>query len=376
MKDERIEAKIETLTEAKREQFHETLEEREEELRKELLEQHRDRVENQILEDKEELNNFNVIVSGFQKRDGTDYTYIRTEPLIHEGKKNFDLLIGSRSKGIAVLVEYERTLASGTDESVGKFVERKSFVKSGGDEDIDVEEYLKEVMSSNIAHLDFVLSSQHTPNDRLTAAGERKDVSFCVWDLGDHGVSCSIYYFPVKSEETAPFKGHTDDELESYIIEELSNRVPKHDYLDFTFSSSNYLKLKHMAMVLMKRHHGKGRETFDFEDWEQLFAQDDIELNNYLQEEKERLYRNFITYGQSCGVVVLEEDKGYVLKNRYRIKTAAKTDAEKIDEEVEQKIAEHEMSDDFDSKLKDLKLDILDNLHSTDKTTLSDFHEE
>lgn len=373
MNEDRVESRIETLTEEQRERFETQLEQREPELREELFERHRDTIDNQLTEDKEELNDFNVVISGFQDRDETEYRYIRTEPFIHENKKNFDLLIAAPSKGIALLVEYERTLASGTDEKVDKFKQRKKFVTEGGDDDLDTDAYLAEVLNTTVDAIDFVLSSQHTPQDRLEAAGERKKASFCVWSLADHGVRCSIYYYPVKEDETAPFKGHTDDELEEYIIDVLAKRVPKQDYLAFTFSSSKYLKLKHMAFVLVTRYHQRGNKLFTYDDWEYLFGQQDIELNNYLEQEKQTLYRNFIEYGMACNVVELEDDQGDVLENGYRIKSNATSDGEKLEAELEEKMAKHHMADDLKEELLELKWDILEEIRSTGKTTLSDF---
>jgi hypothetical protein len=300
MTDPRIQTKIETLTEDKQEAYYRRVEDRQREIEQEIFDSHLERVQTQIRDDDEELSNFNVIVSGFKGRSSTDYTYIRTEPFIGEGKKNFDLLIGSRKKGIAVLVEYERTLARGTDESVGKFKDRRDFVENGGDEDFEPQSYLANAMSADVNDIDYALSSQHTPQDRLEAAAARKGVSFCVWDLGDFGVRCSVVQFSVKESETKPFDGHIDGELEQHISDELANRVRKHDYLDFTWSSSNYLKLKEMSVVLVKRHHNKGHETFRYDDWNRLLAEQDIQLTNYTADEKQRLYSNFIEYGRKC----------------------------------------------------------------------------
>lgn len=373
MTEDRIETKVETLTDDKQETYYRRVEDREEELEQEIFENQLETVRTQIRQDEEELSNFDVIVSGFKGRDSTDYTYIRTEPFIGKNKKNFDILIGSRKKGIAVLVEYERTLAQGTDESVGKFKDRREFVETGGDEELDPEAYLANAMGADLTDVDYVLSSQHTPKDRLEGSAERKDVSFCVWDLGDFGVSCSIVFFPVKKSDTAPFNGHVDDELEEYIFEELTGRVRKHDYLDFTWSSSNYLKLKEMSVVLMKRHHNKGYETFTYEDWNRLFAEQEIQLTNYTQDEKERLYSTFIKYGRACNVIVLEDDVGDVLEDGYRVNSQITRDTKKLKEQVEEKIARYEMREDFDEALREAKLDIIEKLHGSQKTTLSDF---
>lgn len=376
MSDDRIESRIETLTEEKREELKSLLEVEEPDLHDELLEKHSETIEHQLRDDREELSNFNIIVSGFQNRTQTDYTFIRTEPFIHESKPNFDVLIASPEDGIAVLIEHERTLATGTDEKVKRFGERKEFVEAGGDEGFDTEGYLEEVLGNGVAAIDFVLSSQHTPQDRLTAAGERKGLNFCVWDLADHGVRCSIYYYPVKENQEASFKGHTEDELETYIIEELANRVPKHDYLHFTYSSSNYLKVKHMAVVLVTRYHEKGHDTFTYADWEQLFGEQEIELNNYLPDEKEAMYRSFISYGQDWNIVTKEKERDDVLKNGYRIKSNATTDMGKLEDELEEKMAEQRMQDDYEEQLRELKERLLEEIHSTRRTTLSDFTDD
>lgn len=373
MREDRFESRIETLTEENRERFEERLEKEEPELYDELHESHLETIKNQMIDDWEELNGFNIVVSGFKDRDGTAYKYIRTEPFIHASKKNFDLLLAAPKKGIAVLIEYERTMGRGTDEKLQKFSERKKFVESGGDDDLDLDTYLQDVLNADVEAIDYVISSQHTPQERLEGAGQRKGLNFCVWDLADHGVRCSIYFYKVKEDKTAPFQGHTDDDLETYIMEELAGRVPKQDYLVFTFSSSNYLKLKHMAFVLVTRYHSKGHETFTYEDWEHLFAEKDMELNNYLDQEKEALYRNFISYGQECNVVVMEKEHGPVLENEYRIKSSATSDGEKLEKELEEKMAAHRMEDDYLEQLLDLKWELLEDVQSTDKTTLSDF---
>ena len=373
MSNDRVDSRIEGLTEKKRERFDERMEEEEDEIADELAEKHLDTIENQMRDDREELSDFNVIVSGFRDREKTDYRYIRTEPFIHKNKKNFDLLLASPEEGIAVFVEYERSLASGTDEKVGRVSKRKDFVESGGDSDLDADAYLEDVLNTELDATDFVVSSQHTPQDRLRGAGERKKLNFCVWTLGSHGVTCSIHYYPVKKGKKEPFKGHTEDELESYIIDELAGRVRKQDYLSFTFSSSKFLKLKHMAVVLVTRYHGKGNETFTFEEWEHLFAEQDIELNNYLDEEKETVYENFISYGRVCNVVTLEEERGDILENGYRIKSSATSDVEKLETELEQKMAEHRMTDDYEEQLREMKQRLLAEIQPTEETTLFDF---
>jgi hypothetical protein len=373
MSNDRVDSRIEDLPEKKRETFDERIDKEEDELADRLAEKHLAAIENQMMADREELSDFNVIVSGFRDREKTDYRYIRTEPFIHKNKKNVDILLASPEEGIAVFVEYERTLASGTDEKIGRFGKRKDFIQSGGDSDLDADAYLKDVLNTELDATDFVVSSQHTPQDRLRGAGERKELNFCVWTLGSHGVTCSIHFYLVKKGKKEPFEGHTEDELESYIIDELASRVRKQDYLSFTFSSSRFLKLKHMAVVLVTRYHGKGNDTFTFDEWEHLFVEQDIELNNYLDKEKKTVYANFISYGRACDVVTLEEDRGDILENGYRIKSSATSDVGKLEAELEQKMAERRMADDYEKQLRELKRQLLEEIQPTEETTLSDF---
>jgi hypothetical protein len=373
MSNDRVDSRIEDLPEKKRETFDERIDKEKDELADRLAEKHLATIENQMMADREELSDFNVIVSGFRDREKTDYRYIRTEPFIHKNKKNVDILLASPEEGIAVFVEYERTLASGTDEKIGRFGKRKDFIQSGGDSDLDADAYLKDVLNTELDATDFVVSSQHTPQDRLRGAGERKELNFCVWTLGSHGVTCSIHFYLVKKGKKESFEGHTEDELESYIIDELASRVRKQDYLSFTFSSSRFLKLKHMAVVLVTRYHGKGNDTFTFDEWEHLFVEQDIELNNYLDKEKKTVYANFISYGRACDVVTLEEDRGDILENGYRIKSSATSDVGKLEAELEQKMAERRMADDYEKQLRELKRQLLEEIQPTEETTLSDF---
>jgi hypothetical protein len=128
-----------------------------------------------------------------------------------------------------------------------------------------------------------------------------------------------------------------------------------------------------MAVVLVTRYHGQGNDTFTFREWEHLFAEQDVELNNYLDEEKETMYRNFVSYGQKCNIVTLEEDRGKILENGYRIKSSATSDIEKLETELEQKMAKHRMTDEYENQLRDRKKQLLEEIQPTEETTLSDF---
>lgn len=373
MTDDRLERRIENLSEEDRVRYESQFEERSEELREELLNNHRSDIDNQLDSDREELNDFNVVVSSFQNRSETEYRFIRTEPFYHKNKKNFDILIANLEKGITVFVEIERTLESGTDAKLEKFRGRKEFVESGGDSDLDVNDYLENVLATQVTATDFVISSQVAPQPRLEAAGERKEMNFCVWNLADFSVTCSIRYFIVKQDKTAPFNGHTEEDLENYLHNVLSGRVPRDDYLEFISSTSKYKKLRYMAVVIVKRIHGKDQETFTFEDWQHLFGEQDLELYNYLDQEKEAIYESFIEYGTDCDVVELVVDHGDKLTNEYRIVSRSSKDTAKLVEELEKKMGRHRMQDEFDKGIQDLKEEILENLSPYEGTTLDEF---
>ena len=75
----------------------------------------------------------------------------------------------------------------------------------------------------------------------------------------------------------------------------------------------------------------------------------------------------------ACNVVKLEHDQSDVLDNGYRIKSNATSDGEKLEAELEEKMAKHHMADNLKEELLELKWDILEEIRSTGKTTLSDF---
>lgn len=367
--------RIENLPEEKREEFEARIEPFEEKLHEELFDQHTSEIENRIRDDEAELSDFNVVVSGFLERDGTDYTFVRTEPLIHEQDKNFDLLVAAPSKGIAVLVEIERTLLDRLPGKLSKFEGKMDVVKSNG-ADFDVDVYLAKVLGTQPEHTDYVLSSQHLAESDLQDAATTEGLNFIAWLLGSHGNTCRIKDFTIKADKTAPFDGHTDDELIEYIRMELAKGVEKQDYINFAYSSSKYLKLKHMSIALVNRYQRHSEDgAFDYEDWKRLFEAD-VDLYNYLEEEKRTLFKRYIKYAKEVDIVTVEEDNGDRFENKYRVKSRATKNQEKLIDELMEKMAKARMEEDFEEALREKKEQVVTELeqdHATGGTTLFDF---
>lgn len=380
MSEKDLESRIEDLPEEQREEFEERIKPVEKKIHDDLFERHRSDIKNQIEDDESELSDFNVVVSGFLEREGTEYTFIRTEPLIHEKKRNFDVLVAARDRGIAVLVEIERTLLDRLPSKLSKFEEKMDVVRTNGDE-LDVDAYFEEVIQKPAAHIDYVLSSQHLREVDLQEEGAERGLNFVAWMLASHGNRCRIKDFTIKEEETATFDGHTDEDLKEYINDVLVKGVEKQDYVSFTYSSSKYLKLKHMAIALVNRYQRKDEDaSWDYQDWRQLFEAE-VDLFNFLDKEKRTLFENFIDYGTVCGAVGLEVDHGDLLENEYKIKSNATKDQGKVVDELMEKMAEHRMQDDLKGAVREEKFELVTELeqdHATGGTTLSDFvdHDE
>lgn len=375
MSEKDLESRIENLPQKQREEFEERIEPVEKKIHDDLFEKHRSDIKNQIEDDESELSDFNVVVSGFLERDGTEYTFIRTEPLIHEKERNFDVLVAARDRGIAVLVEIERTLLDRLPSKLSRFEEKMDVVRTNGG-GLDVDAYFKEVIQKPAEDIDYVLSSQHLPEVDLKEEGAERDLNFVAWMLASHGNRCRIKDFTIKEEETATFDGHTDEDLKEYINNVLVKGVEKQDYVSFTYSSSKYLKLKHMAIALVNRYQRKDEDaSWNYQDWRQLFEAE-VDLFNFLDEEKRTLFENFIDYGTACGAVGLEVDHGGLLENEYKIKSNATKDQGKVVDELMEKMAEHRMQDDFKEAVREEKIELVTELeqdHATGGTTLSDF---
>lgn len=375
MVDKDLETRIENLPDEKREEFDDRIEPFEEELEEDLLDKHRSEIDNQIGDDESELNDFNVVVSCFLEQDGTEYTFIRTEPLIHDNDKNFDVLVAAPSKEIAVLVEIERTLLNRLPSKLSKFDEKVDVVRSN-EADFDVDDYFEKVLSGSLEEIDYVLSSQMLDPSGLEEAARVEDMNFVAWMLGSHGNRCRITSHTIKEDKTAPFDGHSDDELTEYIRDHLENAVEKQDYVSFTYSSSRYLKLKHMSITLVNRYQRHTEDaSFDYEDWKALFEAD-VDLYNYLEEEKRTLFKRYIKYAKEVGVITVEEDNGGIFENEFRVVSQATKDQEKLVDELMGKMAKSRMQDDFEDVLTEKKTEIVTELergHATGGLTLDDF---
>lgn len=373
MTTDNIESQIESLNEEKRDEFEERLESSREQIERRLHGEYRRKIENQIDDDKEELQDFNIVISAFLDRPEIDYTFVRTEPLYHEGEKNFDVLIASLSKGIAVFIECERSLISSLPQKLSEFLDQVEVIEENTPDGLDVDSYLSETVGRALDQHEHVISSKQLSDQRLTNEAKKRGVDFIAWDLTPSGNRCKIRYHIARSETKADLDGHVDEDLMAYIEDILLSGIPYMSHIDFTYSSSKYLKVRNMVLAIINRHQRQGNETFDFGDWKDLFA---IELSNYQGDEKETLYVNFIDYGKDCGVITLEEDLGDLLDNKYRIISRATRNQENIVTEIYNKITRSEMDGDLEEELREEKQEIVTELkrdQATGGTTLSDF---
>jgi len=370
-----LESRVENLSKEKREEFNDRIKPFEEELQEELLNQHWSEIDNQIGDDESELNDFNVIVSCFLEQDETEYTFIRTEPLIHNNDKNFDVLVAAPSKEVAVLVEIERTLLDRLPSKLSKFEGKVDAVRSN-DTDLDVEKYFEEVISVSPEEIDYVLSSQILDPSELEEAARVSGINFVAWMLGSHGNRCRISAHTIKEDKRGPFDGHSDDELTEYIDNHLETAVEKQDYVSFTSSSSKYLKLKHMSITLVNRYQRHTEDaSFNYEDWKRLFEAD-VDLYNYLEEEKRTLFKRYIMYAKEVGVITVEDDNGSVFENEFRVISQATRDQGKLVDELMEKMAKARMQNDFDEELTEKRREVVTELerdHATGGLTLDDF---
>lgn len=370
-----IESRIDRLPQERQEVFKERIAPIKEKLENQLKERHRGDIENQIKSDESELSDFNVVVSCFLGHDTTSYRFIRTEPLIHLKEKNFDVLIAAPEKNIVVLVEIERTLLNRLPSKLSRFEGKMDVVQSDG-EDVDVDSYLEQIINTTPEAFDFVLSSQFLDSSDLENEAQNRGLNFVAWLLASQGNECRVQNFTIKERKEAPFDGHTDGELDRYIDTVLASAVEKVDYLSFTHSSSKYVKLRDMAIPLVNRYQREAEDpTWDYEDWRRLFGSE-VDLQNYLEDEKRTIFENFVGYGMDCGAVGKEEDLGGKFTNRYKIKTQATKSQEILVDELMQKMAEHRMQGDFKAALNEEKNRIVTELerdHATGGYTLDDF---
>lgn len=373
MTDRDLSSRIGKLDEETRENFDTEVEAKEEELEEELFEEYRQKVTNEIETNREETDDFNIIISAFEYENGLDYTYIRTEPLFHEKEHNIDVLVSSRSKGIAVFVECERRLTSRLPSKLKNFDEKIRVIEENLADDIDVEEYLEDTIGVLPGTNEFVMASRLIPDGKVQYQAQELDRNMITWNLATPGNKCQIYRSVVKKDIEAPFTGHSDPDLNEYLDNELEKGVPYQQYIDFTYSSSWYLKLRDMAVTIINQHHRQGNDNFNYEEWRQLFK---YELKNYQREECLMMYDKFLDYGIACGLVSLDEDAEDDLEKRYRIIHSVERDQEKLMDNIVDKIAKYEMQDDLRSRLRDYKQQLLTQIERDKATggyTLSDF---
>ena len=373
MTDRDLSTRIGKLNEELREQFDKKVESKKEELEEELFEEYRRKVTNEIETNREETDDFNIIISAFEERDGIDYTYVRTEPLFHEKEHNLDVLVASRSKLTAIFVECERRLTSRLLSKLRNFGEKIEVIEDNLADDLDIDEYLEETIGVLPETNEFVMASRQIPEMEIHYKAQEVGRNVITWNLATPGNKCQIYRKVFKKSQEAPFTGHSDDDLDRYLDNELEQGVSYQQYIDFTYSSSWYLKLRDMVVTIINQHHRQGNDNFNYEGWRQLFK---YELKNYQREECLMMYNKFLDYGIDCGLVSLDEDAEDDLEKRYRIVHSVSRNQEKLMNNIVDKIAEQEMQDEFKSQLRKYKEQLLTQIErnqATGGTTLSDF---
>jgi hypothetical protein len=376
MTDRDLSTRIGRLKEEEREQFDESIESKKEELEGELFDEYRQKISNEIDTNREETDDFNIIISAFEQNDKVDYTYIRTEPLFHEKEHNLDVLVASQSKRIALFVECERRLTSRLLSKLKNYDEKINVVEDNLADDVDIDKYLEETIGALPETNEFVMASRQIPEMEIHYKAEEVGRNVITWNLATPGNKCQIYQKMFKKSKKDSFAGHSDPDLDRYLDNELEHGVSYQQYIDFTYSSSRYLKLRDMVVTIVNQHHRQGNDDFDYEEWRQLFK---YELKNYQREECLTMYDNFLDYGVSCGLVSLEEDADDDLEKRYRIIHSVKRDQEKLMSNIVDKITEHEMQNEFKSRLRDHKGQLLTQIERQKATgghTLSDFVDE
>lgn len=373
MTDRDLSARIGRLNEEEREQFDESVESKKEELEEELFDEYRKKVGNEIDTNREETDDFNIIISAFEQNGGVDYTYIRTEPLFHEKEHNLDVLVASQSKQIALFVECERRLTSRLLSKLKNYDEKIKVIEENLADDVDIDEYLEETIGVLPETNEFVMASRQIPEMEIHYKAQEVERNVITWNLATPGNKCQIYQKTFKKSKEAPFTGHSDPNLNQYLDTELEHGVSYQQYIDFTYSSSWYLKLRDMVVTIVNQHHRQGHDSFDYEEWRQLFK---YELKNYQREECLMMYDKFLDYGIDCGLVSLDEDADDDLEKRYRIIHSVKRDQEKLISNIVDKITEYEMKNEFKSRLREYKGQLLTQIEREKATgghTLSDF---
>ncbi len=353
---------------SKVEELREEIEDRKEKLEIELGEEYKKSIENQIDDDLEEIGAFNIIISLFRNHE--TYSFIRTEPLIYEDLKNFDVLIASKKKKTSLLIEYERTLLSDLYRKLREFFQERDVIKKNK-ADFNVKEKLSDLIGVENLDFDFVISSTQLKENKLEKKAKELNENYISWGISKSGNKCRMYFHVNKESKEVDFKGHTDSELESYIVDELKRGKTYLKKIDFTFSTSRYLKLKETVIVLSQKC--QNNKTFDYDSWKKTF---NVELLNYSEEEKKTLYKNIIEYGLECDLFNREEDKGDIFIDKFSVRSRYTRNIEELKKEIVSKMKSKEMEEELKKRLTEAKKDIIMKYyrqHSTGGTTLDDF---
>jgi len=370
MNEDEIREKLSNLPSSLKEEFKKEFQEEKEKLEIELGKEYKNRIKSQIEKDLEEITAFNAIKSAFSDKD--KYSFIRTEPLIYQKFTNFDMLIGSESKEIGILIEYERTLVSSLSRKLLEFFKERDLIKNNQPSNFDVDKYFQRLMGGTQIEYDYVISSIQLSDAELEEKAKKLEENFLAWDVGKSGNICRIHPVVLKKDLKEDFQGHTDLEVQSYLENEVSKGKKYQKEIAFTYSSSRYLKLKDMGIVLAKKFRGQD-ENFDFNDWKRLFR---VELTNYSDEEKRILFKNFIDYGIKCEVIKIEEELGGTFSDKYRIKTRFTKDTRKLKTEIIEKMKNTEMKEELQKKITDMKKELVKETYleyTTSGTTLDEF---
>jgi len=356
------------LPKSKIKELREDIEDRKEKLEIELGEEHKKSIKNQIEDDVEEISAFNIIISAFRTHD--IYSFIRSEPLIYDGLKNFDILVGSKKKDTGLLIEYERTLLSDLYRKLREFFQERDVIKKNK-ADFNVKEKLNGLIGAENPDFDFVITSTQLKENKLEKKAKELNENYISWGISKSGNKCRMYYHVNKESKEANFKGHTDPELTSYIADELKKGKPYLKKIAFTYSTSRYLKLKETAIVFSQK--SRDDNTFDYDRWKDTF---NVELFNYSEEEKKTIYKNTIEYGLKCNLFNKDEDKGDIFIDKFSVRSRYTSNIGELKKEILSKMKSKEMEEELKEKLAETKKDIIMKYYreySTGGTTLDDF---
>ena len=365
--------KVELLNKEQKEKYEKLTEEKEEKIKEELKEKYREKIQNQIEEDLKKLKTSNIIISAFLNQENTDYSFIRTKPLPHKKKKSFDILISSKNKKISILIKCEPSLTSNLSKKINEFQAQKDIIKENKANKVNIDNYFSTILNYQPNEIEYVISSQKLSDKKLDNEAKKRETNLISWEITYEDLTWSIQYKVSKNNKKTQLQGHKDQELIKYIQNELGSEFLYKANLDYINSSKNYLKLKNSIIAIINNLRGKNEKTFNYKLWKNLFK---IELLNYQEKEKKTLYKNFIENSLKYELIIKEKDKEQIFKNKYRIKTKSKRNTEKLEKEIINKIAEHEITEEKElkRKIKSARKKIVQKLlDKQQKTKITDF---